>query len=222
MAKGDRGARGRRARGKGGRDHGPVHGSPSRCVLRESASNLRQGVAGRRRAGVGGYAWLCLRMHVPVWAAFAMRPTCTGTTCRPISRATCLSTYRPVFAQLQLLYCDTHPAIAARANQPDAPGLTCRPSLVGTHPSVHALRSVTCPKPLREPMHRLLASCLFALASHTLPFPRLPLLSSPLLCRPSSLPSAPHFPLYFQLAKATSRPLARPSTAAKPRRGRRL
>lgn len=111
---------------------------------------------------------------------------------------------------------------AARANQPDAPGLTCRPSLFGTHPSVHAMRSVTCPKPLREPMHRLLASCLFPLASHTLPFPRLPLLSSPLLCRPSSLPSAPHFPLYFQLAKATSRPLARPSTAAKPRRGRRL
>ena len=153
---------------------------------------------------------VCDAAHVPLVPR--VDPSLGPPACLPIGRV------RPAPAPL-LRYPSIH---AARANQPDTPGLTCRPSLFGTHPSVHALRSVTCPKPLREPMHRLLASCLFPLASHTLPFPRLPLLSSPLLCRPSSLPSAPHFPLYFQLAKATSRPLARPSTAAKPRRGRRL
>ena len=158
-------------------------------------------------------------------------PCATGTTFRPISWATCLSTCRPCSLRLHLLYCVDISSHAARANQPDAPGLTCRRSLVGTHPSVHALRSVTCPKPLREPMHRLLtlASCLLPLASclfaSCLSHPAFSACTTPLLAPPLSLLLASvrsPSPTLLQRAKATSRLLARPSTAAKPRRGRRL
>ena len=193
-----------------------------------------RGSAVQARAGMPG----CVGCTVSVWAVLAMLPmrhwhhvSAHLSGHLPVHLS---AVFAPPPSPLLCRYPTSH---AARANQPDAPGLTCRPSLVGTHPSVHALRSVTCPKPLREPMHRLLtlascllplascllplcllplvssllplASCLFAsclfcllppaclpLASHTPPFPRVPLLSSPLLCRFSSLPSAPHLPLY--------------------------